>query len=117
MGSILPENQTDLGGEDAALAMDEAGFRIADLPLAGLAGHLPVYLVHMREPASNAGMAKRHQPAVGVGRQLAVRSEVAFAAHLRRTATRSEAEILKESEQRDRVAVIDAGDLEVVAPD
>src|SRR4051812_6014842 len=38
-GLILPKDQTNLGGEDAAFAVDQAGFRIADLALAGFPGH------------------------------------------------------------------------------
>ena len=65
-----------MGGQHAAVAVQQRHRGVADLAVAGASGHLQMGLDQMRHRAADAAMAIAQETAMGVERHLAVRLEI-----------------------------------------
>ncbi len=97
-----------MGGQHAAVAMQQRERGVTNLAVAGAPGHLQMSLDQVRHRTADAAMAVAQETAMGVERHLAVRIEVTRAHASGRLAALCQSQIFQQHRQGNGEAVIDS---------
>jgi hypothetical protein len=100
-----------MNAHDAAVAMCQRDLRARNLSSRGFTAHLPHRFKHMKQSATDAGMAERHEPSMSRYRQRTAALDPPFHDEGTSFSFGAESEVFEFDQDGDREAVVNLGDV------